>query len=129
MVVTRSHAQFWNKLMASPPKMDCPMMDCPKVEPHPISVPKSTEQKLAEALAEIAELKKSNVLLRDEFKKLTAENAELKTKNTGFTDTIKYLEEEIDSWKEQHKSAVDRCDQLSERIRDPFKSAISRPRV
>lgn len=101
------------------------MMDCPKVEPSP----KNTEQKLAEALAEIAELKKSNVLLKDEFKKLTAENAELKTKNTGFTDTVKYLEEEIDSWKEQHKSAVDRCDQLRERITNPFKSAISRPRL
>jgi chromosome segregation ATPase len=111
------------------------MASPPNVEPHPVSdpkveaSPKSTEQKLAEALAEIAELKKSNVLLRDEFKKLTAENAELKTKNTGFTDTVKYLEEEIDSWKEQHKSAVDRCDQLRERIRDPFKSAISRPRL
>jgi len=119
MVVTRSRAQFWNKLMASPPKM----------EPSPVSLPKSTEQKLAEALAEIAELKKSNVSLKGELNKLTAENAELKMKNTGFTDTIKYLEEEIDSWKEQHKSAVDRCNQLYERIRDPFKSAISRPRL
>jgi len=107
--------------------------------PSPVSdsfaLPKSTEQKLAEALAEIAELKKSNVSLRDEFKKLTAENAELKTKNTGFTDTVKYLEKEVDSWKEQHKLAVDRCNrlvdrcnQLHERIVNPFKSAISRPR-
>jgi chromosome segregation ATPase len=125
MVVTRSRAQFWNKLMASPPKMVPYPVSEPKVEPSP----KSTEQKLAEALAEMAELKKSNVSLRDEFKKLTAENAELKTKNTGFTNTVKYLEEEIDSWKEQHKSAVDRCNQLYERIRDPFKSAISRPRL
>ena len=118
MVVTRSRAQFWNKLVASPPKM----------EPHPVSVLKSTEQKLAEALAEIAELKKSNVSLRDELKKLTDENVELKTKNTGFTNTVKCLEEEIDSWKEEHKSAVDRCDQLCERIANPFKSAMSRPR-
>jgi chromosome segregation ATPase len=123
MVVTRSRAQFWNKLVPSPPKVDCP-----KMEPHPISVPKSTEQKLAEALAEITELKKSNVSLRGELNKLTAENAELKTKNTGFTDTVKYLEKEVDSWKEQHKLAVDRCNQLHERIVNPFKSAISRPR-
>jgi predicted RNase H-like nuclease (RuvC/YqgF family) len=109
MVVTRSRAQFWNKLVPSPPKVDCP-----KMVPHPVSEPKSTEQKLAEALAEITEL--------------TAENAELKTKNTGFTDTVKYLEKEVDSWKEQHKLAVDRCNQLHERIVNPFKSAISRPR-
>jgi len=126
MVVTRSRAHFWNKLVASPPKMDCPKMvlSPPKVEPSP----KSTEQKLAEALAEIAELKKSNVSLRDEFNKLTAENVELKTKNTDFTHTVKYLEEEVDSWKEQHKSAETDV-KLYERIRDPFKSAISRPRL
>lgn len=118
MVLTRSRVQFWNKLVPSPPKM----------VPHPVSEPKSTEQKLAEALAEITELKKSNVSLRGELNKLTAENAELKTKNTGFTDTVKYLEKEVDSWKEQHKLAVDRCNQLHERIVNPFKSAISRPR-
>ena len=122
MVVTRSRAQFWNKLVVSPPKL----------VPSPVSdssaLPKSTEQKLAEALAEIAELKKSNVSLRDEFNKLTAENVELKTKNTDFTHTVKYLEEEVDSWKEQHKSAETDV-KLYERIRDPFKSAISRPRL
>jgi hypothetical protein len=49
VVSTRSHAQFWNKLVPSPPK----------VKPSSVSVPKSTEQKLAEALAEIAELKRA----------------------------------------------------------------------
>ena len=111
MVVTRSRAHFWNKLVPTPVS-------------DSFALPKSTEQKLAEALAEIAELKKSNVSLKNEFKKLTAKNAELKTKNTGFTDSIKFLEEEVDSWKEQHKLAVDRCDQLYERIANPFKSAM-----
>jgi hypothetical protein len=159
MVVTRSRAQFWNKLAsnktlaeweaenrlrAAAPSCTQPLAQRPVSNPSP---PKqcpvsengmftnSTEQKLAEALAEITELKKSNVSLRGELNTLTAENAELKTKNTGFTDTVKYLEKEVDSWKEQHKlevdrcnRLVDRCNQLHERIVNPFKSAISRPR-
>jgi len=148
MVVTRSRAQFWNKTLTAweaenrlrewnardhrqplaqrpPVSNPSPPKQCPVSENGMFT--NSTEQKLAEALAEITELKKSNVSLRGELNKLTAENAELKTKNTGFTDTVKYLEKEVDSWKEQHKLAVDRCDQLHERIVNPFKSAISRP--
>lgn len=81
------------------------MIDFSKMKPRPVShsfvFPKSTEQKLAEALAEIEALKQ---------------------KNTSLEGDVKY-------WKEQHDSALDRSNTLRERIANPFKGAISRPWV
>jgi uncharacterized GH25 family protein len=79
-------------------------MDFSKVQRRPVSdsfvFPKSTEQKLAEALAEIEALKKKNKGLEDtvnyyeaeveylENEKLNAENAMLKMKQEEIDDEI-----------------------------------------
>lgn len=87
------------------PSKNVAIIDFSKMKPRPVShsfvYPKSTEQKLAEALAEIEALKE---------------------KNTS-------LEEDVEYWKEQHHSALERSNTLRERIANPFKSAIGRPWV
>jgi hypothetical protein len=125
-------------------------IDFTKVKPRPVSenfvFPKSTEQKLEEALAEVEALKlerssknakiaelatkltmerkypMTNNNLLTENETLKAELYLLKKKNENLEWTVKYL-----SWKEQYGAAVDRCNQLRERISNPFKGAISRP--
>jgi len=154
MVVTRSRAQFWNKLMASPPKVVPYPVSDPKMEPSPVSdsfaLPKSTEQKLAEALAEIEALKKkcnendkelldymnektaSISSLLSENKALKAENEKLMKENlrrlNRHNEDIDFYTAAIDSYKKELGAALDRSKQLRERIANPFKSATSRPR-
>lgn len=69
-VVTRSKARWWARTMELAAAETC-KIDFSKVKPRPVSdyfeFPKSTEQKLEEALAEIARLKKTNASLTKEF--------------------------------------------------------------
>jgi hypothetical protein len=87
------------------PSKNVARIDCSKMKPRPVShsfvFPKSTEQKLAEVLAEIEALKE---------------------KKTSLEEDVKY-------WKEQHDSALERSNTLRERIANPFKGAIGRPWV
>ena len=99
MVVTRSRAQFWNKLVPSPPKM---VPSPPKMVPSPpkmVPSPKSTEQKLQEALAEIASLKKMNASLTKEFVEYMNERTRIIADKIGEVwdakRKIKELEEEL----------------------------------
>ena len=112
-----------------------PKLDLSKMPKRPISAPfvfpKSTEQKLAEALAEIEALKKTVQIVSSGASKVDdarmKEIDSLKKKNENLEANVKYLEGEIDSWKEQYDSALDRCNTLRERIVNPFKSAIRSP--
>lgn len=122
-----------------------------KAVSEPFVFPKSTEQKLAEALAEIETLKveknrltnrcmnieyyqttidsckKELAAALDRSKELEVENEALKKKNEDLESLVKYLEGEIDSWKEQYGRALDRSNQLHDRIKNPFRGAISSP--
>jgi hypothetical protein len=80
------------------------------MKPKPISAPiifhPTTEYKLAEAEKRIKELEEGLEKLAIAFKN---------------------SDDQLQVWKEQYRSAVNINNMLCERIRDPFKSAISRP--
>ena len=96
-VVTRSKSAAAN-----------PVLDFSKMPKKPISegfvFPKSTEQKLADAVAEIEELKKSL--------------AEKDTEIAGLQLMLSYNEEDIGGLKEELKEALARGDRLLDRT--PF---------
>lgn len=98
--------------------MSRPVIDFSNMPPKYVSEPivflPTTEQKLAEALAEVELLKKNKASLEKEFRdymnERTAAIAELLTENTMV--------------KEENVELHKRVDTLTDRIRDPFKSAM-----
>jgi hypothetical protein len=87
-------------------------MDFSSMKPRPVSSPfiftKSTEQKLEEALAEVASLKKTKLSIENEFREymnertghiaeLLTESRELKREVKKLTDEKKMLEVEVDT--------------------------------
>ena len=85
-------------------------IDFSKMKPKPVSAPiifhPTTEYKLAEAQKRIKELEEGLEKLAIAFKN---------------------SDDQLQVWKEQYRSAVNINNMLCERIRDPFKSAMSRP--
>jgi hypothetical protein len=104
--VSRSHYYCPTCKLAPPPVK----IDFSKMKPKPISAPiifhPTTEYKLAEAEKRIKELE-------DGLEKLAI--------------AFKNSDDQLQVWKEQYRSAVNINNLLCERIRNPFKSAISRP--
>ena len=104
--VTRNYYYCPTCKLAPPPVK----IDFSKMKPKPISAPiifhPTTEYKLAEAEKRIKELEEGLEKLAIAFKN---------------------SDDQLEVWKEQYRSAVNINNMLCERIRNPFKSAISRP--
>ena len=96
---------------AKPPTVK---IDFSKMKPKPVSAPivfhPTLEYKLAETEKKLAETEKK---LADEIEANKAWESVYRT--------------EIEEWKECYNEAMRTIDTLRQRIRDPFKSAISRP--
>ena len=113
-----SHASYVgrNHHYCPPCKMKPPMVkiDFSKMKPKPVSAPivfhPTLEYKLAETEKKLAETEKK---LADEIEANKAWESVYRT--------------EIEEWKECYNEAMRTIDTLRQRIRDPFKSAISRP--
>lgn len=99
-------------------------IDFSKMKKKPVSAPiifhPTVEHKLAETEKKLAETEKK---LAETEKKL-AEQQEA-TKALEAWESV--YRTEIEEWKECYNEAMQTIDTLRQRIRDPFKSAISRP--
>ena len=96
-------------------------IDFSKMKPKPVSAPivfhPTLEYKLAETEKKLAETEKK---LAETEKKLADEIEANKAWESVYRT-------EIEEWKECYNEAMRTIDTLRQRIRDPFKSAISRP--
>ena len=103
---------------AKPPTVK---IDFSKMKPKPVSAPivfhPTMEYKLAETEKKLAETEKK---LAETEKKLADEIEANKAWESVYRT-------EIEEWKECYNEAMRTVDTLRQRIRDPFKSAISRP--
>lgn len=118
-----------------PPAPKKPFLDFSRVPKKPVSepfvFPKSTEEKLADALGEIEKVKK-------EMSAMTLENDVLKETckanvkelvdymNQKMTQTVNLLDENV-RLRQNNMVLEKRVDELTDRIRNPFKNAPLRP--